>query len=368
MTRVGHVFDDSTGWEQRVAVSQLIERLPEADYDHRLIVVHPAGAAVLRELDRSLTRVPRLGGLHSLAGPLLRGVLDRSRADVVHAWGLHAASTARMSGGTPLVVELFDPHFTPRHLKLIRALARPRGFAVICSSETVRRRLVEGGVPVDLCVVIRPGVDFALINHHRRGGTRQALGIAPTDLVVIVPEPAQRIGGQFEAFWGVALASYVLPGVRIVVTGETREVARIRRYAAAHPRGEVLIAPGRKYPFEQLIAIADVLVVATPGDASTTAIAWAMAGEAAVIGAAGYAVAELIANKVNGLLFKPPASERNAVAIVRLLRDRVSQEKAREVARGQAYEAFGIRRNIEQHSRLYENVLRGEVPGKGLTD
>ena len=73
------------------------------------------------------------------------------------------------------------------------------------------------------------------------------------------------------------------------------------------------------------------------GDVSTTCIAWAMAAGVAVIGAATYAVAELASHKVGGLLFKPPLRGSSAPAVVRLLRDREAQAKAKEV-RGQAYE------------------------------
>jgi glycosyltransferase involved in cell wall biosynthesis len=121
-------------------------------------------------------------------------------------------------------------------------------------------------------------------------------------------------------------------------------------------------------PFEELVAIADALVVAAPGDTSTTAISWAMAAGTAVIGSAVHAVAELIANKLNGLLFKIEKGETVAMPVARLLQNRDGQRKVKETARGQAYEVFGLRRFAEQHDRLYENLLTGRAPGEGITD
>ena len=60
--------------------------------------------------------------------------------------------------------------------------------------------------------------------------------------------------------------------------------------------------------------------------------------------------------------------ETVALAVARLLQDRSSQDKCKEVARGHGYEVFGIRRFIDQHIRLYENLLSGVSPGEGITD
>jgi glycosyltransferase involved in cell wall biosynthesis len=93
-----------------------------------------------------------------------------------------------------------------------------------------------------------------------------------------------------------------------------------------------------------------------------------MAAGVAVIGTAVHAVAELIANKLNGLLFKQTPGRSMVASLFRLLTDRVSQDKVRETARGQAYEVFGLRRCVEQHMRLYDNVLNGSPPGDGIVD
>jgi hypothetical protein len=228
--------------------------------------------------------------------------------------------------------------------------------------------LIEGGVPPGLCVVIRPGIDFGWINHCRKGSVRKQLGVAKTDTLTIVPEPVMRESGSFEAFWAAALNNQLHGGMWCIVPGTSREQKRIARYAATAPSRATIITPGDCRPFEELIAVSDVLMVNARGDVSTTAIAWAMAAGAAVVGSATHSVAELIAHKVNGLLFKQERGKSAVGTLVRLLQDRASLDKAREVARGQAYEVFGLRRFIEQHMRVYENVLRGEAVGNGIVD
>jgi glycosyltransferase involved in cell wall biosynthesis len=228
--------------------------------------------------------------------------------------------------------------------------------------------MIEGGVPPESCVTVRPGIDFAFISRARRGTQREQLGIAPGDFVILLIEPVTRNGGHFEAFWAGAMMNHLASNVKVIVPGCSQERQRITRFAATAPSRPALVAPGIKVPFEELIPIADALVVPSDADVSTTAIAWAMASHVAVIAAAGYAVAELIASKVNGLLFKRTRRKSSTATLVRLLEDRTAQAKVKEAAHGQAYEVFSLRRCIEQHTRVYENVISGTAPGEGISD
>jgi len=368
MTHVCHLFDASAGWEQRTAVGVLLERLPPDGYSLTLAAIDPAAVRTLRPLGRPVRVFARPARIDALASPLVARFAAERRVDLVHTWGVHAAAAARAATEKPLVVELSDPAVATQEAKLLRTLARPKGFAIICSCGIVRRRLIESGVAPELCVVIRPGIDFGWINRCRRGPLREELGVAKDDTLVIVPEPVARDGGSFEAFWAAALVNHLDGHVRAIVPGVSREQSRIVRFAATVPSRPTIITPGDRYRFEELIAVSDMLIVAARGNVSTTAIAWAMASGAAVIGAAIPSVAELIAHKVNGLLFKQFVGKGVVGPLFRLLQGRACLAKAREVARGQAYEVFGLRRCIEQHVKVYENVLRGAAPGEGIVD
>ncbi len=368
MTNLGHVFDASTGWEQRIGAAQLVDRLPGDRFANSLASIHPAARHALGRLNQPIDALPGFGGIAALSAPALTSFVERRRIDLIHAWGVQAGVAARMLPRTPLVVQIFDPLVAAQEVKRLRALARPEGFAVVCSSETVRRRLIEGGLAAGLAVVIRPGVDFSLINRFRRDTLRERLRLRREDLVVIVPEPAARSGGQWEACLAASLHHHFSGGVRIIVPGVSREQQRIARFISSLPLARALMMPGDRYPFEQLLAVSDVLLVTPRSDISTTSIAWAMASGVAVIGTAGYAIAELIAHRVNGLLFKQVRGRSMTVSILKVLRDRAAQQKVKEAARGQAYEVFGLRRYVEQSARLYENVLNRAAPGDGIVD
>jgi len=368
MPRICHLFDSATGWEQRVAVAQLLDRLPRERFTHALAAIDPAAAATLRELSIPIRTFPRIARLNALTAPFIARHLDTHDCELIHAWGPDAAAAAAMASCRPLIVELFDPALAARNAKLLRTLARPSEFGIVCSCEIVRRRLIEGGVPPELCVTIRPGIDFAFLNRARQSPLREQLGIGRDDFAILLPEPVLRDAGCLEGFWAGALMNHLSGKVKVIVSGCSLEQRRITRFAANVPSRPTLVAPGADVPFEKVIPIADALVLATDADVSTTAIAWAMASRVAVVAAAGYAIAEMITNKVNGLLFKRSPGKSSTISLVRLLEDRAAQAKVKEAAHGQAYEVFGLRRCVEQHKRFYENVLSGIAPGNGITD
>ena len=209
---------------------------------------------------------------------------------------------------------------------------------------------------------------FNLLNQYRRGELRQELGFERDDFLVTVPDPVTQGGGQFEACQAIANLRQIIPKLRLVVPGNSPEVRRISRFVATMPRADVRIVPESQFPFEQIIPIANALLVTPSGDTSTTSIAWAMGAGVVVIGTAGYAVAEMISNKVNGMLFKHFPGRSMMTPLARCLRDRDTHQKVTEVARGQAYEVFGLRRYVEQNMRLVENLLAGRHPADGIAD
>ncbi|RME40672.1 MAG: hypothetical protein D6788_02840 [Planctomycetota bacterium] len=216
--------------------------------------------------------------------------------------------------------------------------------------------------------MIRPGVDFAAINRARRGDLRTRLGLSREDRLVIVPEPVSRRTGAIDVFYAIVLLNHIEPGWKIILPGRSRERERILRYARAIPIETPIVLPNADEPFENLLAVADVLAMAPPGDVDTTAVAWAMASGTAVIASAVYAVAEMVANRLNGLLFKRTPGRFLAPALVRCLRDREGQRKAIETARGQAYEIFGLRRYLDQTLQLYDNLSAGRPATTDITD
>lgn len=371
MTRLLHLVDSSLGWEQRLAVTQLLHRLPSGEFRQCVAAVDGAARRRLGPRGRDAPLFARRFGLDFLAAPALRRYVDRWRIDLIHAWGTRAAAAAEYathSRRRPIALTVFDPGLEKRDVSFIRNTDAPSNRPVICASQTVRRRLAEQGVDVARCAVIRVGVDFSTLNDVRKSTLRRDLGLTSDHTVIVVPEPVTRTGGQSAAFWATAIRSFLDPHVRVVIPGRSREQRRLVRLAERLNLKHLIVAPGPDVPFEHLVAVADLAVVAPTEEVSGTTLAWAMAAGAAIIGTAVYSVAEAVAHDVNGILFKPTSAKRLATSLAQAIGERDRLRRLAEVARGQAFEVFSLRRCIDQHRQFYDNVLNSRSPGQDISD
>src|SRR5437660_787554 len=98
----------------------------------------------------------------------------------------------KLSGSEPeLQVSPITP--TPvRDIRWLRSAMHYRDINVVCPTDTVRRRLVERGVPIDRCHLLRPGVSFAKAKRRRNETLRAELGISPGDRITLAPGESTR--------------------------------------------------------------------------------------------------------------------------------------------------------------------------------
>lgn len=368
MTRICHFFDETAGWEQRVGAWQLLDRLDRDQYEQNVAVLAGGEQSTFANLSTAPTIIPQLAPLDFLSAPFLGKHLDRTGTDIVHAWGIRAASVAAAATDLPIVVELTDPSRATQFARLIRSIARTIGFGVVCQSERLRRLLTENGVALELSTVIRPGVDFSQINKTKRGDLRERLGLRDDDFVITAPEQASRGSGQFDVAVGTCLYNHIAPNTRLLLPRRSPSQHQIADFCVSAAMSPDLYCSGEDYPVEDLVAVSDVLAIASRGEMPTASIAWAMAANTAIIAPAVYSVAELIGSGLNGILYRHEPDRSPSVTIAKLLRDREKQNKMKEVARGHAYEVFGIRRRIDQMTLVYRNVLDGNSAGDGIVD
>lgn len=371
MTRILHLFDGTANWEQRVAVTQFLERVSEERHLQWLASLCGRVPAPNWFESQPVTRIRARLGVAFTASLSLRRLLEAHRIDVVHAWGTQAAvaASAARPDGCGLVVGRFDPHVSASEARVCRTIGGSERFAFSCSSERVRRRLIENGVPDDRCVVVRPGVDFARIRAAKKDKSlRRDLGLTPEHRVLIASDPPSRRGGHDRILWGGHLCRYLDPSCRLIFYGESAECDRLKRLSKRMLVPDATIWPSSRHRYEDLIAIADALIITANADVTTTSIAWAMAASVPVLGSAVYSVAELIAHKHNGLLIKPDPGPATSVAIATMVTQLDTLSREKEVARGQAYEVFSPRRFVDQHLTLYDNLASGVRPSENIHD
>ena len=380
--RILHLLHASAGWEQRAGLTQLRERLRAPDHDHILAAMDDAAIERLNssvppqlsspsDSARPILRAPRRLGIPALAGARVAAICRREQIDMIHAWGVDAAAAARAGAadGPPVVVTLFDPGLSERDIRVLRTVADRPNVAFACSAERVQRRIVEGGIPIERCAIVRPGVDFGALRQVDREALRAELGLPESGMTVLTPDPPSNAAGHAAAIWSILMRRFLDPASRIIVPGVSKEVPELRRLIECSASSDVGVFTESRYRFEDLLAVADYLVIGGDGEISTTALVWAMASSTPIIAPASYAVTEVLSHDVNAILFKHPGSINRAGAMICALYDATENlPRLTEAARGQAFEVCSIRRFADQYRQLYENTSAGRTAATDITD
>ena len=367
MIRLLHVLDAGADEYRLLTLRTLLERLPADEFSQQVASIDARAARRAADvLGRPVLRAERRCHVSLSCGPRLRSIGREHRADILHVWGPDALSScAAAAEGRRLVVSGIHLGEMDRAVRWLRQIAPAP--AVIASGQVARARLAQLGVRSDHLAVIRTAVDFAAISAARQSGIRESL-VGPAGPVVLLAGSVRRGDGSFEAMWACAMLQRLLADIRVVMPYGGDEADRLARLAEASHTPRVPVMPGGRYRWTELVAAADVMVVAPAGESDTEPIAWAMAAGLPVIGVARRSIAELIADHSNGLLCRTNAPRGLAAALLRLHEDAGLRRQLAEVARGQAYEVFSVRGFIDNYLAAYRNVLAGRAIGDGVSD
>lgn len=371
MPHILHLLDDDDPRELRLALQPLIDRLPSARWVQFVAILSGRTPALDVAGAHLLSRIPPRFGTHILSLPLLQRCIREHRIDLIHAWSLKAAGTAALAAGgsVPIAVTRWDPMIDPTEVARLAALNAHDRVGVLCHSAMVRRRLIGHGTEASRCAVVRPGVDFSLLNKAKHDQTlKRELGIQPHQRVILLSAPPSRRGGHLDGVWVVETATRLMPELLLLLPGVSREQQKIRRYLEAVPNEAVVRMTGDDYSFERLLGIADLLLVPAADDMSTTPVAWAMAAAVPILACATYCVTEFIADRQNGHLVKPGQKMAMMGKLLDVVRNRGEHTRLYDLARAQAFESFSLRRYLEQVQQAWQNLLADRPPATDLVD
>ena len=367
MTSLLHVLDRTCDETTLQILSTLCQRSTTADRRHAVCCIDPARLKTASfYLDRSLTPAHRRLWRFMNWVPHLPRLADACGATVLHAWGMEAATACSTRlPQLPLVITLLDPEASPDAANWVRSF--PTSATVAAGSQVIRSRLIAAGIDADRVVVIRGPVDFGAINQAHRDGMRQKL-VGGAKPVLLMSGPASRGGGQYEGLWAAAILQKIHPDLKVILPYDSHERRRLIRFAERIDAPSLLTIPDSRLTWSQLAACADVFVMPAVSEVCTEPLSVAMAARLVVVGVAVRSIAEIIADRSNGLLCKNADAKLLAGRILTALEDETLRDRLTQTARGQAYEVFGIRAFIDNYQQLYANLLTGRQAGQDVSD
>jgi len=361
-----HVLDDTCDVTTLQAVGALRARLGGADL-HPLCCIHGESARRQAEyLNEPVAATPlRLGRWFHYA-PRLNQLASRCGAGIVHAWGESAlAAAAAIPGAGPRVVTVLDPAEARSVARVV--LAAPTQVVVAAATQVIRSRLLTAGVAPTRVVVNRGPADFKAVNAAQNSELRAS--IAPGDgPVVLMHGPASRDGGQYYGLWAAAIVRQIHRNLRVILPYESHETKRLLRFVRSIGVEAMVIVPGDRLTWPQLAACADVFLAPARGEVCVEPLASAMAARLVIVGSAVRSIAEMIADRSNGLLVKRAEPKLLAARLLTAIEDSALARTVTDTARAQAYEVFSLRQYADNYERLYDNLRSGRPPGDGIND
>lgn len=292
--------------------------------------------------------------------------------DLIHAWGVRALMLAALASEKPIV---YSPCQFPSlpDIRWMRAIMSVRNVQAICPTDTTRRRLVQRGVPIDRCHLIRPGVDFSRIIPRRDLQLRSALGFAGDDFILLAAGESLRPCNHRAAILAAAVLHVFDPRHKLLLWGRGPMVELEKSYALKMlPRHFVVFATDRlggQITFEQLLSAADAALVTADAPAPTLPVAACMAAGLPIVAVVSETVSEMLEDRHTCLMVGRCTSRLIAQRVLDLHADSRLCRKIADSARAEAYEFFSMTRFVQQCGRVYDMALNREIlrPAAGVS-
>lgn len=351
-------IDGNSGWgggqEQSLGLALALGARGE-----KVTFIAQADSALASRLDGAFLdwHALPLRGLPGLAAtPRLAKHLRRMGPDLVH---IHDSASHGIAGpaarlaGVPRIVVTRRTDFPLRRGWAGRAKYELWCDRVVCVSESVRRRCLDGGLRADMLSVIPDFVDCRRFRPD---------AVAPAD---DQPETIVAVGRlSREKGHGVLLRAMrgVLdqcPGARLVICGEGEEENKLRAQARALGIARAVEFAGFWADVRPLLAAASVFAMPSLSEGFGVAVLEAMAMGKPVVAANVGGLPESVVQDETGLLVPPGDADALAEALIALLRDPARARAMGRAGLARARAQFDRPRAIERMLALYEEMLQG---------
>jgi glycosyltransferase involved in cell wall biosynthesis len=304
-----------------------------------------------------------LGRLHSTVRRLRIDLLHAYFTPTCHhamayAWATGMPGRLRTSANMPLTVRRASGLLTPLALRRFaatqRALARfPR--RILALSEAMAEEFAELGIAGDRVRVVNGGVDETYFRPASAEERRAARSRFDLDGEVCVATTARMVPVK-----GLDLlleAAARLPDVRFLLAGDGPLRSDLEARAGALGVSDRVGFVGQLADARELLAAADIVALPTRSEGLSNSVMEAMAEGLPVVASDIPANAEVVADGVNGVLFRVGDAEALAAGIRRLAGDEALRSRLGAESRRKVEERFNVGRRVAEELAVYEELV-----------
>jgi len=353
----------SGGIERRMAT--ILPRLNQPPFRVTVVCLRERGplADLLEQAGVRVVVLPMRSRLEPQGLRTLARWMREERVDLVHSHmyrsNVPATIAARMAGVRVMLCQVHNiaTWETWRQRWMDRLLMRWRT-AMIAVSEEVKRdvvanlrclpervRVLYNGIDLEEYGAARPDADL-----------RRQLGVPDgRRLVVVLARLVPQKGHQrlLRALEGVKRE---LPPTHVLLVGEGKMRDALERELVARRLNDVVTLTGHRDDVAQILALADVSVLASDREGFSNALIESLAAGVPVVATNVGGNREAIVDGECGLLVEPHDIEGLGQALRRLLTDEPLRLRMAQAARERA-RRFGLDEMVEETRRLYRELL-----------
>jgi len=333
-------------------------------------LVAPAdGALYERAAQLPVARIPWSGRSGAASVLLLRRIIGRARADVVHS---HASRAHGAVAAARIGLRERPLHVVSRRVDFAVG-SRPWGAwkyrrgadAYLAISNGVRDVLLQGGVAAESITVVPSGIDLDKFAHVRDPSyLRDEFAIRDDERVLVnvaalAPHKAQAILLQ-------SLQRLAERRVRCFIVGDGPLRESLARRAAELGVDKRVVFTGFRNDALEFIRLADVFVMSSHLEGLGTSIMDAQALGAAVVATRTGGIPEIVEHGVTGLLAPPDEPAPLADAIARMLDDGELRDRCIRSAKSQSA-GYDYRRMVYKTLDVYRRLCHVQPPLEGIS-
>ena len=354
---------DRCGAEKQLTL--LASGLPRDRFDVHVCALTRGGPLLepLEEAGIPVTVIDKSWKVDPLAYRRLAAHIAELKPDIVHTWIFAANAYGRQAAfraGVKHVIaseRCVDPWKRWHELAIDRYLAR-RTERIVVNSAGVRDFYVGHGIPEDRFVTIPNGIrPTASIEPSTREEVLQELGL-PSDARLIGAVnrlwPQKRIK---DLIWGADLLKCVRGDTHLLIVGDGPQRWRMERYNYQMKTEDRVHFLGERDDVPRLLPHLDCLWLASSYEGQSNAIMEAMSAGVPVVTTDIPGNRDLVIHEKTGYLVT--VGDRSAIARQTkvLLENPELAEQMGAAGRQRMLEEFSVKKMVERHCDLYEQVM-----------
>jgi glycosyltransferase involved in cell wall biosynthesis len=303
--------------------------------------------------------MPRAPRLH--AAILLRKLLGRGRAGLVHCHDAHALTAAWLAGAHRRASVVASRRLAFPLSRNPWGLARYRSARRIAAvSCFVRESVLASGLPPDQVEVVYDGVELPPVPspeekaRARRAWSPDSQGALVGCVGYLLPEK-----GQEALVRAMPIVLQARPGSRLLLAGDGPCRPHLERLAAELGVERAVRFAGHVVDVVSVYRALDAFVFPSLAEPLGSSLLAAMAHGLPCVAVARGAVPEIIEDGLNGLLAQAPEPSELASRVILLLEDMPLRLRLGEAARQTIERRFTADHMVEATIDLYRRILRG---------